>query len=48
MASSANMEQCNLTGGRDSSFAICVFLMVAASETDFPFIHSVASELEAS
>ena len=36
MASSASMEQCSLTGGRQSSFAISVFLIDDASFKDFP------------
>src|SRR5205814_1103825 len=47
IASSASTEQWILTGGSDSSWAICVFLMVIASSTDLPFTHSVTSELEA-
>lgn len=47
MASSASTEQWILTGGRLSSSAIMLFLMVAASSTVFPFSHSVASEDDA-
>ena len=47
IASSASTEQWIFTGGRASSFAMCVFLMVSASSTDLPFTHSVTSELEA-
>ena len=47
MASSANMEQCNLTGGRHSSLAMSVFLILLASSISLPFTHSVAKELEA-
>lgn len=41
------LEQCNLTGGRHSSFAISVFLMDPACSNDFPLTHSVAKELDA-
>ena len=41
MASSARIEQWILTGGRASSSAMCVFLIVAASSSDLPLIHSV-------
>lgn len=34
-------------GGRQSSLAMSVFLMVKASSTVLPFTHSVAKELEA-
>lgn len=46
--SSTNLlEQCNFTGGRDSSLAISVFFNIKASSTVLPFTHSVARELEA-
>ncbi len=47
MASSARTEQWILTGGRWSSSAIMLFLMVSASSTVLPLSHSVASEDEA-
>jgi hypothetical protein len=40
-------EQWILTGGRCSSSAIMLFLMVSASSTVLPLSHSVASELDA-
>ena len=42
--SSANMEQCNLTGGKFNSFAISLFVICAASSTCIPTIFSVAKE----
>lgn len=39
--------QCNFTGGSFKWFEISVFLMVRASSRDFPFTHSLATELEA-
>ena len=45
MASSARMLQWIFTGGRASSSAIWVFLIVAASSRVLPFTHSVTSEL---
>uniref|UniRef100_A0A1B0C5K0 Kazal-like domain-containing protein n=1 Tax=Glossina palpalis gambiensis TaxID=67801 RepID=A0A1B0C5K0_9MUSC len=45
MASSANIEQCNFTGGSRNSLAISVFLSLPASSTVFPLTHSVANEL---
>jgi hypothetical protein len=47
IASSASIEQCNFTGGNESSLAICVFFIFEASSIVFPFTHSVARELEA-
>jgi hypothetical protein len=47
IASSANMEQCSLTGGRESSFAISVFLTLPASSRDIPLTYSVMKEEEA-
>ena len=47
MASSASTEQWIFTGGRLSSLATSVFLMVSASSTVLPFTHSVTSEEEA-
>lgn len=47
MASSASIEQCSLTGGKHSSLAISVFLIVTASSIVFPLIHSVAKLDEA-
>ncbi|KAH3669637.1 hypothetical protein OGATHE_002449 [Ogataea polymorpha] len=41
------MEQCNFTGGRESSFAIIVFLMLAASSRVMPFTSSVAKDEDA-
>lgn len=41
------LEQCNLTGGRQSSLAMSVFLMDPACSNDFPLTHSVAKELDA-
>lgn len=41
------LEQCSLTGGKDSSLAMSVFFSDNASSTVFPFTHSVANELEA-
>ena len=38
------LEQCSLTGGRCSSLAMSEFLIVAASFSCFPMIHSVASD----
>ena len=46
IASSARIEQWIFTGGSDSSSAICVFLMLAASSRRLPFTHSVTSEDE--
>lgn len=42
-----SLEQCNLTGGSDSSLAISVFFSLPASSMVLPFTHSVASELDA-
>lgn len=47
IASSANMEQCSFTGGKQSSLAMSVFFMAVASSKLFPFIHSVARLEEA-
>ena len=47
MASSASIEQCNFTGGRDKCFAICLFCMVWASSMFFPFNHTVANDDDA-
>ena len=47
MASSASIEQCNLTGGRHNSAAMSLFLILPASSRDFPLTHSVAKELDA-
>jgi len=47
MASSANIEQCSLTGGRFKCLAMSVFLIPMTSSTILPLIHSVATELEA-
>ena len=47
MASSARTEQWIFTGGRFSSSTIWTFLIVSASSTVFPLIHSVASEDDA-
>ncbi|TMW52078.1 hypothetical protein DOY81_002858, partial [Sarcophaga bullata] len=45
IASSANMEQCNLTGGKRNSLAMSVFFNLPASSMVLPFTHSVAKEL---
>lgn len=42
-----SLEQCSLTGGKESSLAISVFFSFKASSTVLPFTHSVANELEA-
>lgn len=47
IASSANILQCNFTGGRLKCFAMSLFLIVRTSSTGFPFTHSVATLLEA-
>lgn len=47
MASSANIEQCNFTGGNFRWAAMSVFLMERTSSTCFPLTHSVATEEEA-
>uniref|UniRef100_A0A7S4MF26 Uncharacterized protein n=1 Tax=Odontella aurita TaxID=265563 RepID=A0A7S4MF26_9STRA len=47
IASSANIEQCSLTGGSFKCAAISVFLIANTSSTFFPLIHSVATELDA-
>ena len=47
MASSANMEQCNLTGGNFKCDAISEFVIFIASCKVLPLIHSVANELDA-
>ena len=47
MASSANIEQCSLTGGSFRCDAISEFLIDKHSSTDLPFIHSVANEDDA-
>lgn len=47
IASSANIEQCNFTGGNRSSFAMSLFLILPASLTFIPLTHSVAREEEA-
>ena len=47
IASSANILQCNFTGGRLNSFAIFVFFIDIASSICFPFTHSVANDDEA-
>ena len=47
IASSARTEQWILTGGRLSSSAIMLFLIVSACSTVLPFSHSVAREDEA-
>ena len=47
IASSARIEQWIFTGGSESSAAICVFLMPAASSSFLPLTHSVTSEDEA-
>jgi hypothetical protein len=41
------LEQCSLTGGRQSSLAMSVFFIFRASSMDFPLIISVANELDA-
>lgn len=41
------LEQCSLTGGRQSSLAISVFLIVPACSNVFPLTHSVAKLLDA-
>lgn len=45
MASSASMEQCNLTGGRFKCLAMSVFLSADASSIVFP-CNSTVSEFE--
>ncbi len=47
MASSANIEQCNLTGGKLRYDDISVFFIFRASSKDFPLINSVAYDDEA-
>lgn len=47
MASSANMEQCSLTGGRHSSLAISVFLIFPACSKVMPRTSSVRYDEEA-
>lgn len=47
IASSANIEQCSLTGGKDNSLAISVFFIFAASHTLSPLIFSVTREDDA-
>ena len=47
IASSANTEQCILTGGNESSSTISVFLIVWASSKVLPLTHSVAKLQEA-
>src|ERR1035438_5976632 len=47
IASSASTEQWILTGGKDNSLTISVFLICRASSTVLPLTHSVASEEEA-
>lgn len=47
MASSASRLQCSFTGGSFRWFEMSVFLMVMASSSDFPFTHSLATELDA-
>ena len=47
MASSANIEQCNFTGGKFKKLAISEFFIFKASSTFFPFKISVAYEEEA-
>jgi hypothetical protein len=44
IASSASTEQWIFTGGRLSSSAMSVFLIVSASSTVLPLSHSVASD----
>src|SRR5258708_323938 len=44
IASSASTEQWIFTGGKLSSSTICEFLIVSASSTVLPLIHSVASD----
>ena len=40
IASSANIEQCNLTGGRDSSFTISVFYFYLKKQIKFSLLYS--------
>jgi hypothetical protein len=47
IASSASIEQCNLTGGNLRWDAISVFLIPKHSSIVFPFIHSVARDEDA-
>jgi len=47
IASSANIEQCNFTGGNFKCAAISVFLMERTSSTCLPLTHSVATDEEA-
>jgi len=47
IASSASIEQCNLTGGRFKNEAISAFFIFKASSTFFPFKISVAYDEEA-
>ena len=47
IASSASIEQCNLTGGNFRCAAMSEFLIESTSSTFFPLTHSVATELAA-
>jgi hypothetical protein len=47
MASSASMEQCNLTGGKHNSIEISVFFTLHASSMFIPLINSVTRLLDA-
>ena len=47
IASSANIEQCNFTGGNFKCAAISVFLIDRTSSTCLPLTHSVATDEEA-
>merc|ERR1712098_81718 len=47
MACSANIEQCNLTGGKLNSFANSLFVILAASSNVIPTNFSVAKLLQA-
>lgn len=42
-----SLEQCSLTGGKQSSLAISVFLILPASSRDKPLTRSVMYELDA-
>ena len=47
IASSANTEQCILTGGSVNSSTISMLSIFKASVNDFPFNHSVAKDDDA-
>ena len=47
IASSANIEQCNLTSGHVCSKAMSRFVIKTASFNVFPFTHSLATDEEA-